>query len=53
MTNLKYRKDNINQFYGLITSEKFHSISKALTQSIMPNDNRKQIKNATLKLILK
>jgi hypothetical protein len=31
MPNLQNRKDNINQFYGLITSDKFHSISKALT----------------------
>jgi len=51
--NLKNRKDNINQFYGLITPTNLTQLLKHLHQSILPNDNMKQIKNAALKLILK
>ena len=51
MPNLKTRKDNINQFYGLITPTNFTQLVKHLHQSILPNDTTKQIKNATLKLI--
>ena len=34
MPNLKNRKDNINQFYGLITSDKFHSINTKKTPTV-------------------